>query len=279
MYTTHFGLKENPFNLSPDPRYLFLSPQHEEALNSLIYGITERKGFILVTGDIGTGKTTICRALLADLDGSVDSALIFNSALSDIELLATVNQELGISVGPGRKSKKRCIDALNKYLLRQFSRNRNVVLLIDEAQNLAPGTLEQVRMLSNLETVEEKLMQIVLIGQSELQDMLKTPSLRQLNERITVRFHLQALNEKSVKSYIRHRLIVADGENKVAFTWGAHKLIYHYSLGNPRRVNAICDRALLIAYTKNRFKIDAWIIRMAIKDIGMSYFSGRKYGH
>lgn len=168
MYTTHFGLKENPFNLSPDPRYLYYSPQHREALNCLIYGINEKKGFIVITGEIGTGKTTICRTLLSRLNQSVESALIFNSAISDLELLEAINKELGISMPEGQKTKKQCIDALNEYLLQRFSQNKNVVLMIDEAQNLSHSTMEQIRMLSNLETVEEKLLQIVLIGQPEL---------------------------------------------------------------------------------------------------------------
>ncbi|MBN1663819.1 MAG: AAA family ATPase [Deltaproteobacteria bacterium] len=278
MYTAHFGLKENPFSLSPDPRYLFLSPQHREALNCLIYGINEKKGFMVITGEIGTGKTTVCRTLLSGLDASVETALIFNSAITDMELLAMVNEELGVKAGPGRRTKKRCIDALNKYLLRRFSENKNVVLLIDEAQNLSHSTMEQIRMLSNLETVQEKLLQIILIGQSELREMLKSPSLKQLNERITVRYHIRALTEKSLGDYIRHRLTVAGGEGRIEFTWGALKLIYHYSQGNPRRINAICDRALLIAYAKTRFKVDAWIVRASVKDIGASYFAGRKLG-
>lgn len=274
MYAAHFGLKENPFNLSPDPRYLYLSPQHREALNCLIYGINEKKGFIVVSGEIGTGKTTICRTLLSRLNESVKSALIFNSAVSDLELLETINQELGISMPAGQKTKKNCIDALNEYLLQQYAQNINVVVMIDEAQNLSHGTLEQIRMLSNLETVEEKLLQIVLIGQPELQDLLTLPSLRQLNERIPLRYHIKSLDRKNVRDYIQHRLTVAGGPDKTdLMTRGAYGLIYAYSLGNPRRINAICDRAFLIAYSQNRANVDRRTVRAAIADIGMTYFA------
>jgi general secretion pathway protein A len=274
MYTAHFSLKENPFNLSPDPKYLYLSPQHTEVLNCLIYGINERKGFIVITGEIGTGKTTVCRTLLSRLNQSVESALIFNSAISDLELLEAINQELGISILQSEKTKKNCIDALNEYLLRQFSLNKNVVLMIDEAQNLSRSTMEQIRMLSNLETFQEKLLQIVLIGQPELQDILTLPSLKQLNERITLRYHIKSLDKKYVKDYIRHRLTVAGGmETSDLLTQGAYRLIYDYSLGNPRRINAICDRAFLIAYSKNMARVDRRTVRAAINDIGLSYFA------
>jgi len=274
MYTAHFGLKENPFNLSPDPSYLYLSPQHREALNCLIYGINEKKGFIAISGEIGTGKTTICRTLLSRLDESVRSALIFNSAVSDLELLETINQELGIAMPAGQRTKKTCIDALNAYLLQQFLQNKNVVVMIDEAQNLSHSTLEQIRMLSNLETVEEKLIQIVLIGQPELQDLLTLPSLRQLNERITLRYHIKSLDRRCVGEYIQHRLAVAGGPEKAdLLTRGAYSLIYAYSRGNPRRINAICDRAFLIAYSKNQPKIDRRTVRAAVSDIGVTYFT------
>ena len=187
MYTSFFGFRENPFNLTPDPRYLFLSPFHKEALDHLLYGITERKGFIAITGGIGTGKTTLCRALLDHLDDSTRTALIFSAFLSDTELLKAINQEFGIKMDPAAASKKDYIDSLNSFLLDNFSSGRNAVLLIDEAQNLSQTVLEQIRMLSNLETEKEKLIQIVLVGQSELKDLLASPSLRQLNERITVR--------------------------------------------------------------------------------------------
>ncbi len=240
MYTSYFGLRENPFNLTPDPRYLFLSPQHSEALNHLIYGINEKKGFIMITGGIGTGKTTICRSLLSTLDQSVVSALIFNPSISEIELLAIINQEFKIKSRRGRPTKRGYVDALNKFLLKNFAAGRNAVLLIDEAQNLSLNVLEQIRMLSNLETETEKLLQIVLLGQPELRELLASPSLKQLSERITVRYNLKPLDRKDIQNYIEHRLTVA-GENsgRLKFSNGACKTIYEYSKGIPRRINAM----------------------------------------
>ena len=232
MYEAYFGLKENPFSLSPDPRYLYLSPQHQEALNCLIYGIGERKGFMVVTGGIGTGKTTLCRALLAGLDGGTASALIFNPALSDIELLKTINQEFGIKL-VGRGTKKRYIDGLNAFLMKNFAAGKNAILLIDEAQNLSHGVLEQIRMLSNLETVREKLIQIILLGQPELRRLLALPSLRQLNERITVRYDLKPLAREDVRRYIEHRLVTAGEKRTKLFTAGSYDLIYRHVAGNP----------------------------------------------
>jgi len=272
MYEAYFGLTENPFTLSPDPRYLYLSPQHREAMNCLIYGIGEKKGFMVVTGGIGTGKTTLCRALLAGLDGRTVSALIFNPALSDIELLKTINQEFGIRI-VGRGTKKRHLDALNTYLMRNFAAGRNAVLMIDEAQNLSHNVLEQIRMLSNLETVREKLLQIILLGQPELRRLLALPSLRQLNERITVRYDLKPLAREDVRRYIEHRLIKAGGDKSSSFTTGSYDLIYRLSRGIPRRINAICDRALLIAYGQDLRTIDRRLIRASVRDIGPGYLT------
>jgi general secretion pathway protein A len=276
MYASHFGLKENPFNLSPDPRYLFLSEHHREALNHLIYGITERKGFIVMTGGIGTGKTTLCRSFLASLDGSVESALVFNSAMTDLELLETINQEFHIPVSAGEKSKKRCIDALNGFLLKSYGEGKNVVLLIDEAQNLSHEMLEQLRLISNLETEREKLIQMVLIGQPELQAMLLSPSLKQLSERITVRYELNPLDGNDVERYIRHRLSVAGGGESVSFSRPACRLVYRHSRGIPRRINAICDRAMLIAYTRDTASINRRIMQEAVRDIGPAYLVGSR---
>ncbi|MHB9096522.1 MAG: ExeA family protein [Syntrophales bacterium] len=272
MYEAYFGLQENPFTLSPDPRYLYLSAQHREALNCLIYGIGEKKGFMVVTGGIGTGKTTLCRALLAGLDGTTASALIFNPALSDIELLKTINQEFGIRM-VGRGTKKRYLDGLNAFLMRNFAAGKNAVLLIDEAQNLSHSVLEQIRMLSNLETVREKLIQIVLLGQPELRRLLGLPSLRQLNERITVRYDLKPLVREDVRRYIEHRLATAGAETSGVFTVGSYALISRLSRGIPRRINAICDRALLIAYGRDLRIVDRRLVRAAVRDIGPGYLT------
>ncbi len=267
MYTSFFGLRENPFNLTPDPRYLFLSPYHKKALDHLLYGINERKGFIAITGGVGTGKTTLCRELLNHLDGSTKSALILNSFLSDVEILESINHEFGIEIPPGNKSKKDHIDALNHFLLKNFTKGGNALLLIDEAQNLSNAVLEQIRMISNLETEKEKLIQIVLVGQSELKTLLSSPSMRQLNERITVRYVLNPLDSKDLKAYLEHRLVVAGSQGTPGFTKGALKKIYGHSGGNPRRINAVCDRALLIAYSKDENTISPKIVKEAIRDI------------
>jgi len=267
MYTAYFGVEENPFNLTPDQRYLFLSRHHTRALDHMLYGINERKGFIVISGGIGTGKTTLCRALLNQLDASTKTALVFNTSISDIELLETINQEFGIDTGSTRKTKKELTDILNEFLLENFRQGRNAVLVVDEAQNLSPLLLEQLRMLSNLETEKEKLIQIVLVGQPELMELLASPALRQLNERITVRYVLKPLDRGAVRNYVEHRLVVAGGRGNVRLTTRAFSAIYAYSRGNPRRINAVCDRALLIAYCKDEFTIGKKTIRRAIDDI------------
>jgi general secretion pathway protein A len=284
MYASHFKLRENPFSLTPDPKYLFLSRQHREALNHLIYGIKEKKGFIVVTGGIGTGKTTLSRALLSGMDPSVETALIFNSYLSDMELLEVINQEFRIALTGVERTKRRYIDALNAFLMDNYRAGKNAVVLIDEAQNLSRNVLEQIRMLSNLETETEKLLQIVLVGQPELRDLLAQPSLRQLNERISVRYHLDALLEDDVPDYIVHRLTVAGNTGHLSFADDAFGKIYDFSRGNPRRINILCDRALLIAYAGNGLEIDRKIIKRAIQDLKSSdvkkgtLFARRKKG-
>lgn len=274
MYAAYFGLKENPFKLTPEPRYLFLSEPHRDVLLYLAYGIKERKGFVLISGGIGTGKTTICRTLLNLLDShpSVETALIFNTAISDLELLEAIVKEFGIEISRETGTKKAYVDALNDFLLKNFAAGKNAVLLIDEAQNLSHSVLEQIRMLSNLETEKEKLLQIILIGQPELKTMLTLPALQQLNDRITVRYGLIPLSTDEVIAYIEHRLRVAGGPGKIKFTKGAYRAVYDFSEGVPRRINALCDRAFLIAYAKNISKIDRWVIRHAARDIGSEYF-------
>lgn len=276
MYESHFGFNENPFHVTPDPRYLYMSPHHQDAINHIIYGISERKGFIVVTGGIGTGKTTLCRFLISKLSDSVETALIFNPAVSEIELLEAIIQDFGIDMDGLERTKKRCIDALNAFLLETHASGKNAILLIDEAQNLSHNLLEQLRMLSNLETDREKLMQIILIGQPELRNMMALPSLRQFNERVTVRYHLNPLTKKNINSYIEHRLSIAGGIANVRFTSAAYSLIYKFSRGVPRRINSICDRALLVAYTRNKSVISWRIIREAIKDLGNEYFGLKK---
>lgn len=272
MYESHFGFHESPFHVTPDPRYLYMSPHHLDAINHIIYGISERKGFIVVTGGIGTGKTTLCRHLLSMFNNSVETALIFNPAISDIELLEAIIEDFGIKMDGLERTKKRCIDTLNDFLLKTHEENKNAFLVIDEAQNLSHHVLEQLRMLSNLETDRDKLLQIILIGQPELRNMIALPSLRQLNERVTVRYHLNPLSKENVKSYVEHRLAVAGGAVNIEFSGAAYNLIYRYSRGIPRRINAICDRALLVAYTRNKHRIDWMVAREAIKDLGSEYF-------
>jgi general secretion pathway protein A len=267
MYTSFFGFKENPFSLTPDPSYLYLSRHHQAAFDHLLYGINERKGFIVITGGIGTGKTTLCRALLSTLDRSTKTALVLNAYISDVELLRTINQEFGIDGTSPSQTKKDYIDGLNKFLLDNYSHGGNAVLLIDEAQNLSHTVLEQIRMLSNLETEKEKLVQIVLVGQLELRELLSSPSLKQLDERIMVRYDLQPLDRLDVQGYVGHRLVVAGGKGHLRFTDGAFGAIYAYSQGNPRRINAVCDRALLIAYSKDQFSVSKKTVRKAVEDI------------
>jgi len=267
VYYSYFGFSENPFNLTPDPRYLYLSGYHKEALDHLLYGIRERKGFIAVTGGIGTGKTTLCRALLRQLDEHTKTALVFSSFITDIELLQQINQEFGIALEPNAVSKKKLMDDLNIFLLQNFSVGGNAVVMIDEAQNLPYPVLEQLRMLSNLETEKEKLIQIVLVGQPELLELLATPSLRQLDERIAVRYHLKPLGRKDVDGYVGHRLAVAGSRGRVRFTGRAITELYKFSGGNPRRINAICDRALLIAYARETFTVKKATLSEAVEDL------------
>jgi general secretion pathway protein A len=267
MYSSFFGFKENPFSLTPDPKYLFLSRYHKEALDHLLYGINERKGFIAITGGIGTGKTTLCRAFLSHLEPTTKSALIFNSYLSDRELLKAINQEFGIEMVDNAESKKDYIDALNQFLLENFSTGGNAILLIDEAQHLSHSVLEQIRMLSNLETEKEKLIQIILVGQPELKGLLISPALKQLDERITVRYDLKPLDSKDIKGYIDHRLVVAGSRGGPQFTRGALKKVFKYSLGNPRRINAVCDRSLLIAYARETLTISERMVSKAIEEV------------
>jgi general secretion pathway protein A len=265
MYCPFFGLQENPFSITPDPRFLFLSPSHQEALGHLLYGIEERKGFISVTGEVGTGKTLLCRALLNRLGPHVHTALIFNSFLLEIELLRSINEDFGI--GQGGATRKELVDHLNQYLLTEFGAGRNAVLIIDEAQNLAPPLLEQIRMLSNLETERGKLLQIVLVGQPELRQQLARPELRQLNQRIALRYHLQPFNHQETEDYINHRLVVAGSHGSVKFSRWALSTIYRLSGGVPRQINLLCDRAMLSAYVHGSNLIGHSHVRQAWSEL------------
>jgi general secretion pathway protein A len=261
MYCSFFGLQEKPFSITPDPRYLFLSQSHQEALGHLLYGIEERKGFIAITGEVGTGKTLLCRALLNRLSRQVRTALIFNSFMSELDLLRSINEDFGIP--PMGATRKELIDHLNRYLIGEFSAGRNAVLIIDEAQNLAPPVLEQIRMLSNLETERGKLLQIVLVGQPELRKQLARPDLRQLNQRIALRYHLQPFNRQATEDYVKHRLVVAGSHGSVKFSRGALASLFRRSNGVPRKINLLCDRAMLAAYVGGGRLIKSKHIRQA----------------
>jgi general secretion pathway protein A len=248
MYASFFGLNEKPFSITPDPRYLYLSRRHAEALAHLLYGITESGGFIQLTGEVGTGKTTVVRSLLEQLPEHADVALVLNPRLSPQEFLLTICDELHIPV-PDRDSQKQVVDALNHRLLEAHAAGRRVVLIVDEAQNLAADVLEQVRLLTNLETAKQKLLQIILIGQPELREVLARTDLRQLAQRITGRYHLEPLESDETRGYVRHRLEVAGGRAEL-FTAGAMTALHRASGGVPRLVNVIADRALLGAWSK-----------------------------
>jgi len=265
MYIEYFNLNEAPFSLTPDPRYLFMSDRHREGLAHLLYGVQQPCGFVQLTGEVGSGKTTLCRCLIHQLPVDTDVALILNPKLTAIELLATVCDELDISYPPETDSIKVLIDALNQRLLETHERNRRTLLIIDEAQNLKGEVLEQIRLLTNLETAQEKLLQIILLGQPELLTLLKRRNLRQLSQRITARYHLTPLSRGETHAYIRHRLAVA-GRREPLFTYRALNCVYRLSGGIPRIINIICDRALLGAYARDKRVIDAFVIRKAARE-------------
>ena len=265
MYTKFFGLSEKPFSITPDPRYLYMSRRHADALAHLIYGISESGGFIQLTGEVGTGKTTLIRSLLEQLPTKADIALILNPQLSTKEFLQVICEELG-APRPADDSLKARIDSLNAHLLKVHAQGRRVVLIVDEAQTLSPELLEQVRLLTNLETAKQKLLQIILIGQPELRDLLDQPHMRQLAQRVTGRYHLEPLRREETALYLRHRLKVA-GSTSDIFSDAALRGLHRHSRGIPRLINVIADRALLAAYTRDRRRIDGRLVARAAAEV------------
>ena len=266
MYQHYYGLNKMPFNTTPDTRFFFHSEQHQEALSSLIYAISERKGFVLITGEIGSGKTTICRALLNRLDPNTKVAVVTNTRLTGKQLLQAVCEEFNLWI-PGNVGKVTLFSELNSFLVDQYRMGQNVVLIIDEAQNLRPEVLEEVRMISNLETERDKLVQIILMGQPELRDIIDLDELKQLKQRIVLRFHLYPLTEKESRDYIFHRLKVAGASGTLKFTKGALREVYEYSGGIPRVINILCDNALLLGFVRETKRITDDVIREVITDL------------
>ena len=267
MYLSFFGLNEKPFAITPDPRYLYLSERHAEALAHLLYGINESGGFIQLTGEVGTGKTTVVRTLLSRVPHHADVAVILNPRVTPVEFLLTICEELGLGMADAdRDSVKQMVDALNRRLLAAHAGGRRIIVIVDEAQNLSAEVLEQVRLLTNLETPTQKLLQIILIGQPELRELLDRTELRQLAQRITGRYHLEPLSREETRGYIRHRLRVAGAAGEI-FTPAALAEVHRLSTGIPRVINVTCDRALLGAYTQETRKITAALVRLAAGEV------------
>ncbi len=273
MYKNFFGFKERPFKLVPNPEYLYLGRSHEEALAHLNYAVLQGDGFVTITGEVGTGKTTLCRAFLEGLDESAKTAYIFNPKLDSIQLLKAINDEFGID--SGADNTKDLIDALNAFLMGKKRESKNVILIIDEAQNLTRDVLEQLRLLSNLETTRDKLLQIILVGQPELGELLDSPELRQLNQRIAVSCHLTPFDRKETGEYIRHRLNIASVRPTAAFTRSAINAVYRFSGGIARKINLVCDRSLLTAFGLDRKTIDAGIVFAAIRELSAKGGGGK----
>jgi general secretion pathway protein A len=268
MYKEYYQLREEPFSITPDPRFLYLTAQHQEAMNHLLYGIRQKKGFTCLTGEVGTGKTTLCRALLRQLGDDCYTALIMNPFLTETQLLRAIVEEFGIEAK--RSDRLGLLRALNTFLLQANTDGRTAVLIIDEAQDMTVSCLELVRLLSNLETDSQKLLQIILLGQPELRTKLGRPDLRQLAQRITVRFHLSEMDQRDTEQYLAHRLAVAGVSSQqpsVRFDPSAVSEIYRYSQGTPRLVNAISDKALLAGYVHQAACIDGRLVEMAAADL------------
>ena len=265
MYQEFFRLTEAPFDITPNPRFMFYSAKHREAYNHLLYGIRERKGFVQLTGEVGAGKTTLCRVALEQLERHYTVALILNPVMSADELMRAIALEYGLPVtGLDRQT---TVAVINQFLLQQVDRGRDTVLIIDEAQDLTDDLLEQVRLLSNLETDNRKLLQIVLLGQPELRDRLNQHKLRQLRQRITVRFHLAPLSLGEMGRYIKHRLHLSGGNGKPYFTQPALWRVFRYSNGIPRLVNALCDKALLAGFVNQTGRINFRLVGRAIREL------------
>ena len=265
MYTEFFGLNEKPFAITPDPRYLYMSARHTDALAHLVYGISESGGFIQLTGEVGTGKTTLIRSLLEQLPEKADIALILNPQLTQLEFLQTIIDELHCAQ-PNERTVKAQIDVLNAHLMTAHAAGRRVVLIVDEAQTLSPELLEQVRLLTNLETSKQKLLQIILIGQPELRDVLDRPEMRQIAQRITGRYHLEPLDSHDTRAYVNHRLRVAGAQSDI-FTKSAIRALHRQARGIPRLINVIADRALLAAYTQDRRNVDTRLVGAAAAEV------------
>jgi len=269
MYFDYYQLKENPFNVTADPDFFFASQCHTEAISNLIYGIDQRKGILVITGEVGTGKTTLCRKLLVELFENIKFAFILNPNFSEIELLQMILADLGIKTKAQTKSD--LIQVFNQFLISETMKGNNIVLIIDEAQNLSVEQLEQIRLLSNLETDKEKLLQIVLVGQPELQEKLLLPELRQLRQRISVHFKLHPLNKVDISDYIHYRILKAAIREGIhshpVFTDLAVEKIYHFTKGSPRTINILCDRALLYGFSTNKRSIDETIIQRCAKEV------------
>ncbi len=266
MYCACYGFREKPFNITPDPSFIYFSRTHKEAFAHLLYGIDNHVGFIEITGEVGTGKTTVLRTLLGQLDGkNYRTALIFNPCLSSAGLMQGINREYGLPY-KGLDNEE-LLEILNQFLLRQNTEGNTVVLVIDEAQNLNRDVLEQIRLISNLETERDKLIQIILAGQPELEQLLRRPDLRQLSQRIAVRCRLSHMDYEDTGDYVRHRIAVAGGAHRVGFSGGAVKRVYRFSGGVPRLINIVCDRSLLAGYTAGGNEITSGMVALAVKDI------------
>jgi general secretion pathway protein A len=265
MYLDFFQLNEFPFNVTPDPRFLFFSERHREAFDSLLYGIERRKGFIVLTGEVGCGKTTVCRSVLNNLPSATHSAMVLNPSLTTAQLVRSILLDLGLD--PKGRDKLVHIAQLNRFLLDCLEKDENVAVIIDESQNLDPALMEQVRMLSNLETDQHKLMQIILAGQPELKERLQQPDLRQLRQRVMVHCNLEPLSAMETALYIQHRLNVAGATNQIAFSNDAVEQIHQRAQGIPRQINTLCDRSLLAAYVRRDHQIIGPDVKNAIAEL------------